>query len=99
MIGFWFLEVNSLLFVFMLLSFFFSGQMFPPEMMPPFWPALIRRFPLQYLAYFRASVFLHKIERRGLAWARHGGPVGDVFYRRLTGVVSFGVRRYSGFGG
>ena len=29
MIGFWFLEVNSLLFVFMLLNFFFSGHMFP----------------------------------------------------------------------
>ena len=29
MIGFWFLEVSSLLFVYMLLNFFFSGQMFP----------------------------------------------------------------------
>ena len=34
MIGFWFLEVNSLLFVYMLLSFFFSGHMFPIDMLP-----------------------------------------------------------------
>ena len=34
MIGFWFLEVSSLLFVYMLVSFFFSGQMFPLDMMP-----------------------------------------------------------------
>ncbi len=67
MIGFWFLEVNSLLFVYMLLSFFFSGQMFPPEMMPSFWPALIKAIPLQYLAYFPASMFLHKISGPALA--------------------------------
>jgi len=34
MIGFWFLEVSSLLFVYMLFSFFFSGHMFPLDMLP-----------------------------------------------------------------
>ena len=34
MIGFWFLEVSSLLFVYMLFSFFFSGHMFPIDMLP-----------------------------------------------------------------
>ena len=34
MIGFWFLEVSSLLFVYMLMNFFFSGHMFPLDMMP-----------------------------------------------------------------
>ena len=67
MIGFWFLEVKSLLFVYMLMSFFFSGQMFPPEMMPSFWPALMKAIPLQYLAYFPAAVFLHKISGAELA--------------------------------
>ena len=33
MIGFWFLEVNSLLFVYMLLNFFLSGHMFPIDML------------------------------------------------------------------
>jgi len=37
MIGFWFLEVSSLLFVYMLFSFFFSGHMFPLDMLPAFW--------------------------------------------------------------
>ena len=36
MIGFWFLEVSSLLFVYMLVNFFFSGHMFPLDMMPGF---------------------------------------------------------------
>ena len=37
MIGFWFLEVSSLLFVYMLFSFFFSGHMFPIDMLPGVW--------------------------------------------------------------
>ena len=36
LIGFWFLEVSSLLFVYMLLSFFLSGQMFPLDMLDKF---------------------------------------------------------------
>ena len=37
MIGFWFLEVSSLLFVYMLFNFFFSGHMFPLDMLPGVW--------------------------------------------------------------
>ncbi len=37
MIGFWFLEVSSLLFVYMLFNFFFSGHMFPINMLPGAW--------------------------------------------------------------
>ena len=34
MVGFWILEVSSLLFVYQLFSFFFSGQMFPIDILP-----------------------------------------------------------------
>ncbi len=33
MIGFWFLEVSSLLFVYMLFNFFLRGHMFPIDML------------------------------------------------------------------
>src|SRR5262249_52642729 len=33
MLGFWFLEVTSLLFIYMLLNFFLSGHMFPIDML------------------------------------------------------------------
>ena len=100
MIGFWFLEVNSLLFVYMLVSFFFSGQMFPPELMPSFWPALMKAIPLQYLAYFPASIFLHKISGRELAWALvvEALWVGFFFVAART-LFHYGVRRYRAFGG
>ena len=52
MIGFWFLEVSSLLFVYMLFNFFFSGHMFPLDMLPKPWSTIVQMIPLQYLAYF-----------------------------------------------
>ncbi len=94
MIGFWFLEVNSLLFVYMLASFFFSGQMFPPEMMPGFWPALLKAIPLQYLAYFPAAVFLHKVTGAALAWGLAVEAVWVVFFIVASrALFNYGVRR------
>jgi ABC-2 type transport system permease protein len=74
MIGFWFLEVNSLLFVYMLFNYFLSGQMFPLEFFDKImlfgtvsWGTLIRLLPLKYLCYFPCAVFLGKISGNDLA--------------------------------
>ena len=69
MIGFWFLEVSSLLFVYMLFNFFFSGHMFPLDMLPAPWSTVVQMLPLQYLAYFPAAVFLRQ-GRRGRNWSQ-----------------------------
>ncbi len=100
LIGFWFLEVSSLLFIYMLFSFFFSGHMFPLDILPAPWNSVVEATPLQYLAYFPAAVWLGKIEGneliRGLwieaAW---------VAFFMMTCRLAFhrGVRIYSGFGG
>ncbi len=103
LVGFWFLEVSSLLFIYMLFTFFFSGHMFPIDMLnalPGPWAAIVRAIPLQYLAYFPAAVFLGKIQGADLAW----GLAIQLFWVlafiglcRLT--FYLGVKRYSGFGG
>ncbi len=100
MIGFWFLEVGSLLFVYMLFSFFCSGHMFPLDMLPGIWGQIVEFLPLKYLAYYPAAVFLEKITGaelvRGLlfqfAW---------VVFFAITCRVAFqrGLRRYSAYGG
>ena len=100
MIGFWFLEVSSLLFVYMLFSFFFSGHMFPIDMLPGIWGELVRLIPLQYLAYFPAAVFLGKVEGTDLIiglWIQFAWVLFFIFTSRLT--FRLGVRRYSGYGG
>ncbi len=100
MIGFWFLEVTSLMFVYMLLNFFFSGHMFPIDLLPGIWGDLVRLLPLQYLAYFPAAVFLGKVSGPELVtglWIQFAWVVFFVVAARVA--FRFGVRRYSGFGG
>ena len=100
MIGFWFLEVNSLFFIYMLFNFFFSGHMFPLDLLPGVWEDLVRLLPLQYLAYFPAAVFLGKLSQAELiqglwiqlAWVAF-------FFATARAAFHFGVRRYSGYGG
>lgn len=100
MIGFWFLEVSSLLFVYMLFNFFFSGHMFPIDMLPGIWGDIVKLLPLQYLAYFPAAVFLGKIQGPALA---HGLILEFVWVLVSIVVCRFlfylGAKRYSGFGG
>jgi ABC-2 type transport system permease protein len=107
LIGFWFLEVSSLLFIYMLVSFFLSGQMFPLDILDKFHLVgsislgdVVRFVPLQYLAYFPSAIFLGRIHgavlARGLlielVWLVALIAICRIAYRR-------GVRRYSAFGG
>ncbi len=100
MIGFWFLEVSSLLFVYMLFNFFCSGHMFPVDMLPGVWGQIVQIIPLHYLAYFPAAVFLGRIQGpelvRGL-WIEFGWVVFFMVAARVA--FHFGVRRYAGYGG
>lgn len=100
LVGFWWLEVSSLLFVYMLFSFFLSGHMFPLDILPEPWKTLVMMTPLPYLAYFPAAVLLGKIQGweliRGLAFET--GWV--LFFIGLSrAMFHYGTRRYSAFGG
>jgi ABC-2 type transport system permease protein len=100
MIGFWFLEVSSLLFVYMLFNFFFSGHMFPIDMLPGIWGTVVGLLPLKYLAYFPSAVFLGKVKGAELAlglWIEFGWILFFLVVSRLA--LHYGVKRYSGFGG
>jgi ABC-2 type transport system permease protein len=100
LLSFWFLEVSSLLFVYMLLSFFLSGHMFPLDMLPEPWSTIVDFFPLRYLAYFPAAIFLGKIQGAELAMGLLVEVGWILFFIVLTRFMwARGVRRYSGFGG
>ena len=66
LVGFWWLEVSALAFVYMLFSFFLSAHMFPLDMLPEPWNKLVQLTPLMYLAYFPAAVLLGKIQGAAL---------------------------------
>ncbi len=107
MIGFWFLEVSSLLFVYMLFNFFLSGHMFPIDMLDKFtfigsisWGDVVRVLPLQYLAYFPAAVFLEKITGPELVRGLIVQAAWILFFVALCRwAFARGLRRYSAYGG
>lgn len=100
LIGFWFLEVSSLMFIYMLINFFLSGHMFPLDMLPSPWKELVDLLPLKYLAYFPAAVFLGKIQGPELVQGLWLEAAWTVFFVILSRVMFHrGVKRYSGFGG
>ncbi|MBL9085091.1 MAG: ABC-2 family transporter protein, partial [Planctomycetales bacterium] len=100
MIGFWFLEVSSLLFVYMLFNFFFSGHMFPLTILSEPWRTIVLYQPLQYLAYFPAAVFLGKVQGPELVQGLLGQAAWTfAFIVAARTAMHFGLKRYSAFGG
>jgi ABC-2 type transport system permease protein len=100
MIGFWFLEVSSLLFIYMLFSFFLSGHMFPLTLLPGWAEWFVQLLPLKYLAYFPAAIFLGKIPPEELGTEIAIEACWMIFFIITCRLAySAGVRRYSGYGG
>lgn len=100
LIGFWFLEVSSLLFVYMLLNFFLSGHMFPLDLLPSPWSQIVQFLPFKYLAYFPAAVFLGKVPADQL-WFEMAIQVAWVIalLALARALYARGLKRYSGYGG
>ena len=108
MLGFWFLEVSSIVFGYMLVQYLLSGHMFPIDMLagiPTGIPGtsladLVGWLPFQYTAYFPAAVWLGKVEGAELARKlalEAAWVVVMIVACRLA--WARGTRRYSGFGG
>ncbi|HTU89560.1 MAG TPA: ABC-2 family transporter protein [Gemmataceae bacterium] len=100
MVGFWFLEVTSLLWVVNTVNYFVSGQMFPLDLLGPPWDTILKWLPFQYLAYFPAVVFLREVTGRALV----EGLLMELAWSAALIVLSRwlfarGLRRYSAYGG
>lgn len=100
MVGFWFLEVTSLLYIVMTLNFFISGHMLPLDLLPPPWSTLLKILPFQYMAYFPAVVFLGKVQGWSLVYHLVVELLWALFFMGLArGLYRIGLRRYSAYGG
>ncbi len=100
MVGFWFLEVTSVLYIVMTLNFFISGQMLPLDLLPRPWSSILKALPFQYMAYFPSVVFLGKVKGADLAWGLMGEAAWALFFVLLArGLYRLGLRRYSAYGG
>lgn len=101
MVGFWFLDVTSLLYIVNTLNFFVSGQMFPIDLLPHPWDTILRWLPFKYMAYFPAAIFLGKIEEGPqLVYGLIGQAAWVVIFIILSRwLYRLGLKRYSAFGG
>lgn len=99
LIAFWFLEVSSLIFVYMMINYFLSGHMIPLDWLGEFgrW---VQYLPFKYLAYFPAAVMLGKIPPEDLP-GEMALEMGWIVVLLILNRVAFarGVRRYGAFGG
>ena len=106
LISFWFLEVSSLMFVYMMINYFLSGHMIPLDWLPSPLSNWVQYLPLKYLAYFPATILLQSPDKQpryshdelineltiDLCWI-----AGLFLLNRI--VFNRGVRRYGAFGG
>lgn len=100
MVGFWFLEVTSLLYIVMTLNFFISGHMLPLDLLPQPWAGILKALPFQYMAYFPAVVFLGKVKGMALVGYLLAELAWTVAFMLLArGLYRLGLRRYSAYGG
>lgn len=106
LIAFWFLEVNSLLFIYMMINYFLSGHMIPLDWIEAAqllglpigeWT---RYLPFQYLAYVPAAIMLGKYDHSQL-WIELAVEAVwvVVLFVMCRVTLARGVRRYGAFGG
>jgi ABC-2 type transport system permease protein len=99
LIAFWFLEVSSLIFIYMMLSYFLSGHMIPLELLSQ-WIPIVDVLPFRYLAYTPAAIMLGKIPAEQLPvelMIQATWIIALLVMNRIA--FNQGVKRYSSFGG
>ncbi len=98
--AFWYLEVSSLIFVYMLLNYFLSGHMLPLDWLPAPYRGLILWLPFKYLAYVPAAIILQRYPQDALfgELALGAGWV-LVLWALNKWALARGLHRYSAFGG
>ncbi len=100
MCAFWILEISTLVFIFFSCEYFFSGHLFPLELLPPTALEIIKWTPFPYELWFPISVFEGRIRGmelfRGLmiqgGWVIGIALLSQFLWRR-------GLRKYTASGG
>ena len=108
MLGFWFMEVSSIVFGYMLVQYLLSGHMFPIDLLRTVPTGLsgvsladvVHWLPFEYTAYFSSAIWLGKVQGTALVNALLI-EAGWVVVMAVACRVAWwrGTQRYSAFGG
>ena len=100
LVAFWYLEVGSLIFVYMLLNYFLSGHMLPLDWLPRPYSDAVLWLPFKYLAYVPAAILLQRYTPDQLAIELALGCCWAVALWLVNRwVLARGLYRYSAYGG
>uniref|UniRef100_A0A7C4QMQ0 ABC transporter permease n=1 Tax=Schlesneria paludicola TaxID=360056 RepID=A0A7C4QMQ0_9PLAN len=98
--AFWYLEVSSLIFVYMLLNYFLSGHMLPLDWLPHPYSDAILWLPFKYLAYVPAAILLQRYSPDKLLQELAVGAVwAAALWAANRWALIRGLYRYSAYGG
>jgi ABC-2 type transport system permease protein len=100
LLGFWFLEVASIMSLFMGAQYFLSGHMFPLSLLPDWIQPIVTALPFAYETYFPTLILLQKVDNAEIlrivtvqfVWVVLLLMAGRWLWAR-------GLRRYAAFGG
>jgi ABC-2 type transport system permease protein len=108
MLGFWFMEVSSIVFGYMLVQYLLSGHMFPIDLLDGVPTGIagvsladvVHWLPFEYTAYFSSAVWLGKVHGDKLVWSLAIEAAWVVVMAVACRIAWWrGTRRYSAFGG
>ncbi len=100
LLSFWFLEVTSFMFIFMVSQYFLSGHQFPLTLLPDWLERSVTLLPFAYETFFPVMMLMGKMNP-----AEAGRVIAGqcIWIAVLSAVVAIGwrrgLRRYAAFGG
>lgn len=100
LVAFWILEISSVSFIFMMVSYFLSGHMLPLDWFPAPLSYWLQFLPFKYLAHLPAAILLGRYSHTQLAMEIGMGCLWTLFFLGLVRwVFQRGLRRYGAYGG
>ncbi|MBM4095578.1 MAG: ABC transporter permease [Planctomycetota bacterium] len=101
MLGFWFLEISSFLYLVNTVNFFVSGHFLPLDLLDPWVAGILKVLPMQFMAYFPAALIMGKAgDWNDVVWGLGIEAAWCLgFLAMARGAYALGLRRYGGYGG
>jgi ABC-type uncharacterized transport system, permease component len=99
-LGFWVLEISTLVFILYSFEYFLSGRIFPIDVMPAGVAAVLKLTPFPYELYFPVAVWMGRVSGGDL-WFGLAVQAGWVLalFALSRWLWRQGVRRYGAYGG
>jgi ABC-2 type transport system permease protein len=100
LLAFWLLEISTFIFIVFAFEYIAGGHLFPLDILPPWFSALLSVTPFPYQLFFPVSVYLGRVTGPDL-WQGLAIQIFWVgfFYVAARWMFRRGIRHYTAFGG